>query len=179
MKTPRGTQKFPATSARPGRRGSARGGPAPARAVAPAASAGPVIAPGEQGAAAIVEAVVSAVPTTVPARVPHSARKLARMIFTRNDPVDVATKLLNGELDSTAAKIYAMLLEYLYGKPAPRLEAGNPEGGKTLYEFVTYAPRPQHQLEAGPPACPPSRRASGALGPETVSSTEVPHGRHE
>jgi len=82
-------------------------------------------------------------------RVPRSVRKLAREVFRRNDPAEVATRLLHCKSDATVAKTYALFLEYLYGKPVQQVEASSPDGEKVIYQLVTSVPRPQHDLSAG------------------------------
>ncbi|HKO05853.1 MAG TPA: hypothetical protein VJW51_13940, partial [Candidatus Acidoferrales bacterium] len=62
------------------------------------------------------------------------------------DPVDVGTKLLEGGGDATMGKIYALFLEYLYGKPVQPMEASGTEGERA-FQFVTYAPRPQYAVD--------------------------------
>jgi hypothetical protein len=83
---------------------------------------------------------------TGPVYVPRSAKRLARAILKKNDPVEVASKLLEGEGDATMGRTFALLLEYLYGKPVQHVEASGPDDEKMFYQYVTYAPRLQHQL---------------------------------
>ena len=77
----------------------------------------------------------------------RNVHRLVRAIFSANDPVEVATSLLKCKSDATRARIFAMLFDYLYGKPVQQMEASGPEGEK-VFQFVTYAPRPQHQLDS-------------------------------
>jgi len=76
----------------------------------------------------------------------RSRRNLVRAIFAEHDPVDLAGKLLTEKGDATKAKTYFTLMEYLYGKPAQQFEASGPEGERP-FQFVTYAPRPNHPVD--------------------------------
>ena len=87
-----------------------------------------------------------------------------RSIFARNDPVDVATRLLNGKADSTVGRTYGMCLEYLYGKPVQPAEPRGREDEEEQieYQFVSNIPRPHY---------PPPHRAPGSLD-ESASAAE-------
>ncbi len=76
----------------------------------------------------------------------RSRRNLARAIFAENEPVGVATRLLKGEGDATVAKSYFQVADWIYDKPAQQSGASGPEGEKA-FQFVTYAPRPQHPVD--------------------------------
>lgn len=67
---------------------------------------------------------------------------LVDAILEKNNPVSVASKLLKCKSAATVAKIFALLLEYRFGKPVQQIEASGPEGAQITYQFVTSAPRP-------------------------------------
>jgi len=67
-----------------------------------------------------------------------------RAVFRKNNPVDVATKLLNQAGDASKTKVFVQCLEYLYGKPVQHVEARGPDGEKVTFQFVTTVPRPQY-----------------------------------
>jgi len=76
----------------------------------------------------------------------RTPKRLVKAIFSRKDPVDVGTKLLEEGNDATVAKIYALFLEYLFGKPAQQFEARGPEGERA-FRFVSYVPRPEYEVD--------------------------------
>lgn len=71
-----------------------------------------------------------------------------RAVFAENDPVDIATKLLNDGSDSTKAKIFVQCLEYLYGKPVQQIEARGAVNDKAPFSFITHIPRPKFPGQA-------------------------------
>jgi hypothetical protein len=76
----------------------------------------------------------------------RSAKRLIKAIFAAKDPVAVGARLLEGDGDATAGKIYALFFEYLFGKPAQQFEGRGPEGQRA-FQFVTLAPRPNHPVD--------------------------------
>jgi hypothetical protein len=91
--------------------------------------------------------------------VPRDVKVLVRAIFARTDPVDVATNLLRGEGDATMAKTFALLMEYLYGKPVQPYDAGGPGDperfGARPFQFATHVPRPYQSGGASQVAAEP------------------------
>ena len=89
----------------------------------------------------------AAASTEAPAVIPGSnvkftdVRQLVDSIFEKNDPVTTATDLLRGKANPTVAKIWALLLDYRYGKPPVHIDASGPEGSH--FNFITLAPRPE------------------------------------
>lgn len=79
----------------------------------------------------------------------RDARALVNAIFQKHDPIETAGKLLTGAADSTAAKIWALLLEYRYGKPVQHLEAQGADGAPVTMQLVTTVPRPLREYESG------------------------------
>ena len=71
-------------------------------------------------------------------------KRLVDAILEKNDPVRVASKLLKCKSDATIAKIFALLIEYRFGKPVQQIEASGPAGEKITYQFITTAPRPDY-----------------------------------
>jgi hypothetical protein len=69
-------------------------------------------------------------------------KRLVDAIFAVADPVEVGSRLLAGKGDATVAKTFALLLEYLFGKPVQQIEASGPEGAQITYQFISSAPRP-------------------------------------
>ena len=69
-------------------------------------------------------------------------KRLVNAIFAEADPVEVGSRLLAGTGDATVAKTFALLLEYLFGKPVQQIEASGPEGAQITYQFISSAPRP-------------------------------------
>ncbi|HMD31666.1 MAG TPA: hypothetical protein VKG84_07135 [Candidatus Acidoferrales bacterium] len=98
------------------------------------------------------EPEVPAIPGATRSYIPPNVKRLARAIFVRNNPVDVASRLLSGEGDATMARTFTLLMEYLYGKPLTQLDSGGPEDDRVIYQFVTRAPRPQLPAQAAEPA---------------------------
>lgn len=78
-------------------------------------------------------------------KLPASAAELARAIFERNDAVEIASDLLQEAGDTTAAKIYTLLLEYVYGRPLQAEAAEDAEGGDVPCVYVSSIPRPPAQ----------------------------------
>jgi len=76
----------------------------------------------------------------------RSRRSLARAIFGQSDPVNVGTKLLEGDGDATVAKSFFQFADWIFGKPAQQSGASGPDGEKA-FQFVTYAPRPQYPVD--------------------------------
>jgi len=99
---------------------------------------------------------------------------MVKAIFRANNPVQIAGKLLDGEGDATAGKLFLQLLEYLYGKPDQQFEAGGPGEGRIVYQFVTTAPRPQYPTSSTSGAVAGAASNSAAIlaprsnGPETT-----------
>jgi len=105
------------------------------------------------------------------ATVPRRAGTLVRRIFAKNDPVDVATKLLNGERDATAGRVYLQLLEYLYGKPAQPVDVrGAGDEQEIEYQFVSNIPRPQYPPPHRAPGSLDARESAGAHSGNAVST---------
>jgi hypothetical protein len=75
---------------------------------------------------------------------PRNAKGLVDAIFQKKDPVKVGAKLLGCKSDATAAKTYALFLEYRFGSPAKQIEAAAPGESRIVYQFVTHAPRPNY-----------------------------------
>src|SRR5271155_571147 len=94
----------------------------------------------------------------------REVKRLVRAIFSAKNPVEVGTSLLQCKSDATRAKIFAMLLEYLYGKPVQQMETNGPDGEKVLFQFVTHAPRPERN-----PATPGPQGFGGDLGGGALS----------
>jgi hypothetical protein len=77
----------------------------------------------------------------------RDVRRLVRAIFSAKDPIEVGQDLLSKKGDATVAKVFTLLIEYLYGKPVQPIEATGANGEKGIFQFVTYAPRPQHHVD--------------------------------
>ncbi len=105
---------------------------------------------------------------------PRTAKGLVDAIFQKTDPVTLGAALLGKDGTATAAKIYALLLEYRFGKPLHQLEAGGPDESRIVYQFVTHAPRPDYTGSA-PDAV--ENRGSGPAGDATGSSED--HGTED
>lgn len=103
----------------------------------------------------------AAKPTRSRSRVPRKATTLVRKIFASNDPVDVAGKLLKGERDATAGRVYLQLLGYLYGPPGQPVEERGAGGEKIEYQLVSNVPRPQY---------PPAHYLTGAPGANAAAA---------
>jgi len=86
-----------------------------------------------------------------------------RRIFTKNDPVKVATKLLDGKGGATAGRVYLQLLEYLYGKPVQPVEARESAAApaREPFDFICHIPAQKS----------PGGQASRAAAPANVSTT--------
>lgn len=110
---------------------------------------------------------VPAGPARGRASVPRNARRLMRAIFARNDPVDIAGKLLREGSDATKAKVFVQCLEYLYGKPVQPVEARGAGGEKIEYQYVSNVPRPKYPPAHYVPAAS-AANASGAEAPGTI-----------
>ncbi len=89
-----------------------------------------------------------------------------RAIFARNDPVNVGTRLLTGEADSTVGRSFGLFLEYLYGKPAQPYEARGALSDEIEYQLVSNVPRPHYPPAHYLPGAP-AKNASGAAAPST------------
>jgi hypothetical protein len=75
--------------------------------------------------------------------IPRDHQELARAIFARCDPVEVARKLLGGEDPRTAplrARLLETLADWLYGKPAA--ESGD---ANTALPMIWDLPAPSHE----------------------------------
>jgi hypothetical protein len=94
---------------------------------------------------------------------PRRASALVKAIFVENDFVDIATKLMKGEGDATAGKLYLQLLEYYYGTPEQQMERRGLKEGRILYQFVSNVPEPQYQTQA-----PCATNSSGTPLPATA-----------
>jgi hypothetical protein len=80
--------------------------------------------------------------------IPRKAATMVRRIFRANDPVDIAEKLLNGEGDATAGKLYLQLFEYLYGKPASPMDTRGYVNDRAPFDFITHIPQPEYPVQA-------------------------------
>ena len=107
-------------------------------------------------------------------------RRLVRSIFTRADPVDVAVKLLSGGGDATSARTFTLLMEYLYGKPAPQYEGGGPGSDGRPFQFVTHVPRPQYTLDSRDAVSSTSdHNNSSFTSSSSAPNREDDHDRHD
>jgi len=85
-----------------------------------------------------------AINALVRVHIPSDAKRLVRSIFAKSDPRDVAKKLLDGDGNATSARIFTLLMEYLYGKPLSRLD----ESGERpfVFDYISRVPRPPSEL---------------------------------
>ncbi len=83
-----------------------------------------------------------------PRRRVRDARALAKAVFARMDPIEVAVKLLSEEEkgDSVKARIWETLIEYRYGRPATAAESRN--DGPTHVNLIFPVPRPERAKPA-------------------------------
>lgn len=77
--------------------------------------------------------------------VPNDAKRFVRAVFARKNPLEVAGNLLDGGGSATSARFFTLLLEYLYGKPLPRLDE-NAGGQPVVFEYISRVPRPPSEL---------------------------------
>jgi len=85
----------------------------------------------------------------------QDVKRLVRAIFARNDPVEIASQLLGKEGDATMAKIFQLLMEYLYGKPVQQYDAGGPYDDRRPFQIAAHIPRPRMPQAAAETASNP------------------------
>ena len=104
---------------------------------------------------------------------------LVKAVWAKNDPVDVATDLLQESGDATKAKVFLQLLEYQYGKPVPPVDASEPAEEKVAFQFVSNIPRPDYSTAAWKANASSTTAPAPAGASRTSSSESTKEEKHE